>query len=141
MNELSRTTNLNIIRGAVKGSAELEDKVIISFQDSSKKKSTYDKVIWANGLKRTSLLSSKLDIQSKENIEQIIGQITDQNLQSKIDYDLSIQGLKSKIFLPMISGISQGPGFSNLSSLGTLADRVLHSFVNANNKESCNVSY
>ena len=44
-----------------------------------------------------------------------------------VGHDLSIDhntGLP-KIFVPMLAGLEQGPGFPNLSCLGTLSDRIL----------------
>ncbi len=34
-----------------------------------------------------------------------------------------------KLYLPMLSGLAQGPGFPNLSSLGTLSDRILGGYL------------
>jgi len=140
MNDLSRSANLNIIKGLVKGASELNGKVIVTFQDGIKASNSYDRVILANGFQKVGLLSSKLNIHSKKELECIIGKIVDKNLENKIGRDLSIKGIRKKIFLPMISGISQGPGFSNLSSLGTLSDRVLYSLISVKNKELYNVS-
>ncbi len=140
MNELSYSANLNVIKGIVKESTELNNKVLVSFEDKRKENSSYDRVIWANGLKRTGLLSSKLNFESKKELESIIGEITDRNLENKIDYDLSLTGIGTKIFLPAISMISQGPGLSNLSSLGTIADRILYSLISVENKELYHVS-
>jgi mycobactin lysine-N-oxygenase len=39
--------------------------------------------------------------------------------------DLSITGMEPKVYVPMLAGLKQGPGFPNLSCLGTLSDRIL----------------
>ena len=49
-------------------------------------------------------------------------------LESQIDRDLSIKGLRPRLHVPMLAGFAQGPGFPNLSCLGRLSDRVLHSY-------------
>ncbi|ABM14624.1 MULTISPECIES: NADPH-dependent L-lysine N(6)-monooxygenase MbtG [Mycolicibacterium] len=46
-------------------------------------------------------------------------------LQESIGHDLSVAALTPKLFLPGLSGLTQGPGFPNLSCLGLLSDRVL----------------
>ena len=46
-------------------------------------------------------------------------------LQEFIGDDLAITGLAPKLFLPGLSGLTQGPGFPNLSCLGLLSDRIL----------------
>lgn len=42
-----------------------------------------------------------------------------------IEQDLSIGGFAPRLHLPMLAGLEQGPGFPNLSCLGTLADCIL----------------
>ncbi|WP_156688116.1 NADPH-dependent L-lysine N(6)-monooxygenase MbtG [Mycobacterium sp. Marseille-P9652] len=49
------------------------------------------------------------------------------SLEEAIGYDLSVTDLAPKLFLPNLSGLTQGPGFPNLSCLGLLSDRVLGS--------------
>jgi mycobactin lysine-N-oxygenase len=47
------------------------------------------------------------------------------SLTEAIGHDLSVTDLTPKLFLPNLSGLTQGPGFPNLSCLGLLSDRVL----------------
>jgi hypothetical protein len=42
-----------------------------------------------------------------------------------IDSELSVVGVQPKLYLPMLAGLTQGPGFPNLSCLGNLSDRIL----------------
>lgn len=52
-------------------------------------------------------------------------------IDKNIDEFLSLDLLKSpKLFLPMNSAFSQGPGFPNLSSLGFLSDRIIRFYKN-----------
>ncbi len=53
------------------------------------------------------------------------GPLTGDALQESIGYDLSLTGVTPKLFLPSLSGLTQGPGFPNLSCLGLLSDRIL----------------
>ena len=55
------------------------------------------------------------------------GALTGDALQESIGYDLSLTGVTPKLFLPSLSGLTQGPGFPNLSCLGLLSDRILGS--------------
>jgi hypothetical protein len=50
-------------------------------------------------------------------------------LSQAIRPDLSIRRPGPRLHVPMLSAISQGPGFPNLSSLGLLADRILLPYV------------
>ena len=42
-----------------------------------------------------------------------------------IDRALALQGMTPRLHIPGLGGLSQGPGFANLGSLGLLANRVL----------------
>ena len=53
------------------------------------------------------------------------GPLTGDALQESIGYDLAVADVYPKLFLPGLSGLTQGPGFPNLSCLGLLSDRVL----------------
>jgi mycobactin lysine-N-oxygenase len=57
------------------------------------------------------------------------GPLASDRLQEGIGYDLSVNDLTPKLFLPNLSGLTQGPGFPNLSCLGLLSDRVLGSWI------------
>jgi mycobactin lysine-N-oxygenase len=50
-------------------------------------------------------------------------------LERRIEVDLSILGLSPPLHLPVLAGLAQGPGFPNLSCLGLLSDRVLRRYV------------
>lgn len=51
--------------------------------------------------------------------------LTAEAIQESIGHDLALGDVYPKLFLPGLSGLTQGPGFPNLSSLGLLSDRVL----------------
>ncbi len=59
-------------------------------------------------------------------------------LDRRIDIDLSVAGLSPPLHLPMVAGLAQGPGFPNLSCLGLLGDRILRRYVPA--QESATVA-
>jgi mycobactin lysine-N-oxygenase len=50
-------------------------------------------------------------------------------LERRIEIDLSVAGLSPPLHLPMVAGLAQGPGFPNLSCLGLLGDRILRRYV------------
>ncbi|WP_143309723.1 hypothetical protein [Candidatus Entotheonella palauensis] len=54
-------------------------------------------------------------------------------LERDIEYDLSLPSrqVSPKLFVPMLAGYAQGPGFPNLSCLGNLSDRILGAYVTA----------
>jgi mycobactin lysine-N-oxygenase len=50
-------------------------------------------------------------------------------LERRIEIDLSVAGLNPPLHLPVVAGLAQGPGFPNLSCLGLLSDRILRRYV------------
>jgi mycobactin lysine-N-oxygenase len=57
------------------------------------------------------------------------GALAGAHLERQIDVDLSVAGLRPPLHLPMVAGLTQGPGFPNLSCLGLLSDRILRRYV------------
>lgn len=55
------------------------------------------------------------------------GPLTSDRIQEAIGHDLAVEDVEPKLFLPGLGGLTQGPGFPNLSCLGRLSDRVLGS--------------
>lgn len=64
------------------------------------------------------------------------GPLTGDRLTEAIDYDLAVTGVTPKLFLPNLAGLTQGPGFPNLSCLGLVSDRVLGALTPASRHES-----
>ncbi|MEV0433841.1 SidA/IucD/PvdA family monooxygenase [Nocardia sp. NPDC050413] len=66
------------------------------------------------------------DQQTADQLELAVGgPLTQNRVESSIGYDLAVNGLASKLYLPNMAAMAQGPGFPNLSCLGELSDRVL----------------
>ncbi|WP_280456829.1 SidA/IucD/PvdA family monooxygenase [Nocardia carnea] len=55
------------------------------------------------------------------------GPVTQDRIEAAMGFDLAVEGLPAKLYLPNMSGLAQGPGFPNLSCLGELSDRILAS--------------
>jgi len=53
------------------------------------------------------------------------GPLSGERLAEAIGPDLAVSEVTPKLFLPNLAGLTQGPGFPNLSCLGLLSDRVL----------------
>jgi mycobactin lysine-N-oxygenase len=51
-----------------------------------------------------------------------------EDLDRRIELDLSVAGLRPPLHLPWLAGLAQGPGFPNLSCLGLLSDRILRRY-------------
>src|SRR6185312_13502397 len=60
-------------------------------------------------------------------LESRVGPIWDREPETELRFDrsLALDGLEPRLHIPGLAGLSQGPGFANLGSLGLLANRVL----------------
>ncbi|WP_280256509.1 SidA/IucD/PvdA family monooxygenase [Nocardia wallacei] len=86
---------------------------------------TFDLVIDATGGQPLWFLEL-FDADAADLVELAVGgPITQARLEAAIGHDLAVDGLESKLYLPNLAGLAQGPGFPNLSCLGELSDRVL----------------
>lgn len=63
--------------------------------------------------------------QARAALEEACGGCVVPALESAIGRDLGVEGLAPPLYLPMLAGLRQGPGFANLSCLGELSDRIL----------------
>jgi len=92
---------------------------------------TADQVILATGFDSAHGFRKLLSERTRKILESRLGASLDSHqLSPLVQKDLSIQNSDSeakipKLHLPMLAGLSQGPGFANLSSLGLLSDRIL----------------
>jgi mycobactin lysine-N-oxygenase len=59
------------------------------------------------------------------------GPLTAERLEESIGHDLAVESVTPKLFLPNLAGLTQGPGFPNLSCLGLLSDRILGADIGA----------
>jgi mycobactin lysine-N-oxygenase len=57
------------------------------------------------------------------------GALAGEELERRVEVDLSIGGLTPPLHVPLLAGFAQGPGFPNLSCLGLLSDRILRRHV------------
>lgn len=90
----------------------------------------YDQVILATGFDPITFFKSLLTNNAYKKIVKMLDAPFNQHIvASKIKSDLSVQGIKPPLHLPMLAGLMQGPGFANLSCLGLLSDRVITHFM------------
>ncbi|MFL5901420.1 MAG: SidA/IucD/PvdA family monooxygenase [Solirubrobacterales bacterium] len=67
----------------------------------------------------------------REEIERRVGGLWDQpaGTQVPIGRNLELVGMRPRLQIPGLAGLSQGPGFANLGALGLLSNRVLQPFL------------
>jgi len=69
----------------------------------------------------------------RADLEARVGPIWDRPPEAELRFDrsLALDGIEPRLHIPGLAGLSQGPGFANLGSLGLLANRVLSPLVPA----------
>ena len=72
----------------------------------------------------------------REEIERRSGAIWDRPAGSEVPIgrNLELKGLRPRLHIPGLAGLSQGPGFANLGALGLLSNRVLQPLMVANSE-------
>jgi mycobactin lysine-N-oxygenase len=123
---LGKADNVTYLSGSVSKLEEERNKIIVHLEHG---KASYDSVIVAKGFDPW----SPLEILPEE-----FRPVTERNeLRQQVDYHLRVPfdsapglgGSRINVHMPMVSGLSQGPGFPNLSCLGHLSDRILSLYV------------
>lgn len=67
----------------------------------------------------------------REEIERQVGPLWDQpaGTEVPIGRHLELKGMRPRLQIPGLAGLSQGPGFANLGAIGLLSNRVLQPFL------------
>ncbi|MFG3617803.1 SidA/IucD/PvdA family monooxygenase [Nocardia sp. NPDC047654] len=107
--------------------AEQGDGVALTLRNERRpdQSHTFDLVIDATGGQPLWFLNL-FDQDAADLLELAVGgRPTQERIEVSIGYDLAVSGMETKLYLPNLAAVAQGPGFPNLSCLGELSDRVL----------------
>jgi len=98
--------------------------------------SEHDFVANCTGFDLLAQLRTLFPASAREEIERSCGPIWDQPAGSEVPIgrNLELRGMRPRLHIPGLAGLSQGPGFANLGALGLLSNRVLQSLMVANTK-------
>ncbi len=93
----------------------------------------HDYVINATGFDLLEQLRSLLTRPAQREIERVTGPLWESrpNEGAEMGRHLELRDLRPWLQIPGLAGLSQGPGFATLGSLGLVADRILEPFVRA----------
>lgn len=91
----------------------------------------HDYVINCTGFDLLTQLRDLFPAEVRAEIEDRVGPLWDGPLQGEVRLGraLELDGMTPRLHIPGLGGLSQGPGFANLGSLGLLANRVLQPFL------------
>jgi mycobactin lysine-N-oxygenase len=103
-----------------------DQQVVVTIQyGQERERVAYDLVVVAIGF-RGRWFTELLGPQARA---RLAAALDGDELDRRIDVDLSVAGLDPPLHLPVLAGLAQGPGFPNLSCLGLLSDRILRRYV------------
>ncbi|HXN39276.1 MAG TPA: hypothetical protein VN892_14645, partial [Solirubrobacteraceae bacterium] len=90
----------------------------------------HDYLINCTGFDLLAQLRVLLSANAQAQVERCVGPVWDGSPEKELTIGrfLELDGLQPRLHIPGLAGLSQGPGFANLGSLGILADRVLQPF-------------
>jgi mycobactin lysine-N-oxygenase len=127
MQILNSEQHHKVVAGRVVSLKAISDGVEVEIEYGGKKSiKNYGSVILATGFDQVALIKNLFSLRCRNALEKLSRQsIGKDELMQRISEDLSIAHFSPPIHLPMLSGLVQGPGFSNLSCLGRLSDRVV----------------
>ena len=131
--ELDTLRNVEIVPGTFTGvRVDSLDQVLVDIEYALDRESRiYDTVIVSVGFDHLAFVERLLSPSARAALTTRLGTsgLDLETLEDSIDHFLAVGGLKPFLHLPMLAGISQGPGFPNLSCLGKLSDHILACYV------------
>ncbi|HEV2582110.1 MAG TPA: SidA/IucD/PvdA family monooxygenase [Ktedonobacteraceae bacterium] len=126
--EISNAENVRSVLGTVRRIHASDTMVRVESEyDGTLNHDEYDYVVVARGFDAL-WFRHLLNDATRDRMQVVTQGFDSKAIERSITVDLSLDGFKPKLHLPMLAGIAQGPGFPNLSCLGLLADRILASY-------------
>ena len=91
----------------------------------------YDFVVNCTGFDLLAQVRGLFGADLRAEVERLAGPLWDRPPQTEVPIGraLELVGMDPRLHIPGLGGLSQGPGFANLGSLGLLANRVLQPYV------------
>ncbi len=128
MDEINRAENVRSVGGTAQRIIAGDDSVGVDIKyGDTLQRDEYDYVIVARGFDPL-WFTTLLDTHTHERLATMSESIDRRIIEASIGEDLAIRNFAPRLHLPMLAGVSQGPGFPNLSCLGLLSDRILTSY-------------
>ncbi len=128
LRRLDALSNMEVVAGRVELICPHNSQVQLTIEQAGERRTlVYDQVVLATGFDGTAFLRRLLGTDQEQALAQDLGVMSLQPevVEARIGPHLQVSGLTPLLHLPMLAGFNQGPGFSNLSSLGRLSDRIL----------------
>jgi mycobactin lysine-N-oxygenase len=122
---LSQSRGFRTLPGRATGIEAGERHVVVTVEyGRERERVAYDRVIVAIGFDAR-WFERLLGAEARQ---RLAWALAGDELDRRIDVDLTVTGLRPPLHLPLLAGLAQGPGFPNLTCLGLLSDRVLRRY-------------
>lgn len=129
MQDLTQFWNVrSIIGNASQIAATPEHVIVTSTYADRTERLAYDYVVVARGFDAL-WFTTLFDAPTRDALSAVSAGMTADEIEHAIATDLAVGDFLPRLHLPMLAGVTQGPGFPNLSCLGLLSDRILASYV------------
>ena len=128
MEEINSAENVRSVGGTAQKIVASDESIAVDIKyGNTTQRDEYDYVIVARGFDPL-WFTTLFDPHTHERLATMSESMDRRILESSIGENLAIRNFAPNLHLPMLAGVSQGPGFPNLSCLGLLSDRVLSSY-------------
>jgi mycobactin lysine-N-oxygenase len=121
------------------GSAAGGERVRLEYESpEGPTSSEHDYVANCTGFDLLAQLRTLFPAAAREEIERQVGPLWDRpaGTEVPIGRNLELRGMRPRLQIPGLAGLSQGPGFANLGALGLISNRVLQPFLDGTKEGS-----
>jgi mycobactin lysine-N-oxygenase len=123
---LNQSRRFRTLAGRAAAIEATERQVVVTIEyDHERERVAYDLVVVAIGFDPR-WFEALLGGEARRRLANALAR---EELERRIDVDLSIAAMSPPLHVPVLAGLAQGPGFPNLSCLGLLSDRILRRYV------------
>ena len=134
LSEIAYDENCRFVVGRVShvSAAAEKGKVCVGYTSAAgSMSSVHDYVVNCTGFDLMEQLRVLLAASVQKHLEREVGQLWSRPPEAElpIGRNLELVGMYPRLHIPGLAGLSQGPGFANLGSLGILANRILEPLV------------
>jgi mycobactin lysine-N-oxygenase len=132
LSQIASDTRCRFVVGRVRHVAARPEAVRVEFDSPTGSKAVeHDYVVNCTGFDLLAELGALFPAQVRAQVEAQVGPVWHGREGAELEFGraLELKGLRPRLHIPGLAGLSQGPGFANLGCLGLLSDRVLEAFL------------
>jgi mycobactin lysine-N-oxygenase len=132
LSQIASDTRCRFVVGRVRHVAARPRAVRVEFDSPTGPDAVeHDYAVNCTGFDLLAELGALFPPRVRAQIEAQVGPVWQERGDAELEFGrmLELRGLRPRLHIPGLAGVSQGPGFANLGCLGLLSDRVLAAFL------------